>query len=396
MVLAIGIVVDDAIVVLENVERHHARGQLPRRARPRSRRCSEVTGPIIAIVLVLCAVFVPIAFLGGLTGELYRQFAVTISIAVVISGLVALTLTPALCALILKHDTTPPSAASSRWFNRWFARVTGALHRRRRLDDPPRRHRRDRCSSAWWRSRAGLWRITPGSLVPDEDQGFYISAVILPDGATLERTDKVVAEVEEAIRSQSRTTQDVIAFTGFDFLGGGFRNNAATIFVTQKHWDERKVTAPQLVGELFVKTAGIKEALVLAFNPPPIFGLGTAGGFEFYIQNRGDGGAKRLNEVTQQFLRAREPGPGAGRRADAVARQRAAALRRRRPREGEDARRADRRHLQRAVRHARHLLRQRLQQVRPRLAGADVGRAGVPQRGPTTSARCTCARTRAR
>ena len=94
----------------------------------------------------------------------------------------------------------------------------------------------------------------------------------------------------------------MIAFTGFDFLGGGFRNNAASIFVTQKHWDERKVTTPQLVGEVYMKTAGIKEALVLAFNPPPIFGLGTAGGFEFYIQNRGDGGAKRLSEVTQAFL----------------------------------------------------------------------------------------------
>jgi HAE1 family hydrophobic/amphiphilic exporter-1/multidrug efflux pump len=94
----------------------------------------------------------------------------------------------------------------------------------------------------------------------------------------------------------------VIAFTGFDFLGGGFRNNAASIFVTQTHWDERKVTTPQLVGEVFMKTAGIKEALVLAFNPPPIFGLGTAGGFEFYIQNRGDGGSKRLSEVTQAFL----------------------------------------------------------------------------------------------
>jgi HAE1 family hydrophobic/amphiphilic exporter-1/multidrug efflux pump len=147
----------------------------------------------------------------------------------------------------------------------------------------------------------GLWRITPGSLVPDEDQGFYITAVILPDGATLERTFKVVNQVEEAIRSNPNNL-DIIAFTGFDFIGGGFRNNAATLFVTQKPWDERKVTAAQLVGELFGKTAGIKEALVLSFNPPPIFGLGTAGGFEFYLQNRGEGGAKRLFDVSQAFL----------------------------------------------------------------------------------------------
>ena len=220
--------------------------------------------------------------------------------------------------------------------------------------------------------------MTPGSLVPDEDQGFYIAAVILPDGATLERTDKVVKQVEEAIRANP-ANQDIVSFTGFDFIGGGFRNNAATIFVTQMPWDKREVTAAQLVGELFGKTMGIKEALVLAFNPPAIFGLGTAGGYEFYIQNRGEGGAKRLDRGHAGVPRAREQRHGARRRADAVARDRAAALRRRRPREGEEARRADRRRVQRARRHARHLLRQRLQQVRPDVAGADVGRPGVPQ-----------------
>src|SRR5690606_33717315 len=147
-----------------------------------------------------------------------------------------------------------------------------------------------------------LWRLVPGSLVPDEDQGFYIAAVILPDGATLQRTDRVVAEVLEAIRSNP-VNEDAVAFTGFDFIGGSFRNNAATIFVTQKHWDEREgIATPQLVGELFMKTAHIKEALVLAFAPPPIFGLGQAGGFEFYIQNRGEGGSQRMAQVMQQFL----------------------------------------------------------------------------------------------
>jgi len=149
----------------------------------------------------------------------------------------------------------------------------------------------------------GLWKITPSSLVPDEDQGYYISAVILPDGATLQRTDKVVQEVLQIMKSNP-ANQDVVAFTGFDFLGGGFRNNAATIFVTQKHWDERQVSTQQLVGELFMKTAHIKEALVLAFNPPPIMGLGQAGGFEFYIQNRGEGGAAKLAEVMGQFMAA--------------------------------------------------------------------------------------------
>ncbi len=298
MVLAIGIVVDDAIVVLENVERIMHEEHLSTRESA-IKAMKQVTGPVVAIVLVLCAVFVPIAFLGGLTGELYRQFAATISIAVVISGFVALTLTPSLCVLILSREARRPNRFF-RWFNAWFGRVTQRYAR----------------GVAWMIRRsvlgvilfvgmvavaAGLWRITPGSLVPEEDQGFYIAAVILPDGATLERTDKVVNEVLKIIKSNPNN-EDAVAFTGFDFLGGAFRNSAATIFVTQKHWDERRVPVQALVGELFGRAAGIKEALVLAFNPPPIFGLGNAGGFELYVQNRGGGGAHRLSEVAQQFI----------------------------------------------------------------------------------------------
>ena len=297
MVLSIGIVVDDAIVVLENVERiMREEGVPPREAALKAMR--EVTGPIIAIVLTLVAVFIPIAFLGGLTGELYRQFAVTIAISVVISGVVALTLSPALCVMILKPHEAPNRFFAA--FNRWFARVTA-----RYTDGVVFLIRRGLVGLALFLGMvaitAALWKFTPSSLVPDEDQGFYIAAVILPDGATLNRTDRVVAKVEEAIRSNPNN-EDVVSFTGLDFIGGGFRNNAATIFVTQKHWDERKVTAAQLVGELFGKTMGIKEALVLAFNPPPIFGLGTAGGYEFYIQSQGNGGSKRLSEVVQAFL----------------------------------------------------------------------------------------------
>lgn len=297
MVLSIGIVVDDAIVVLENVERiMHEEHMDAREAAIKAMR--EVSGPVIAIVLVLCAVFVPIAFLGGLTGELYRQFAVTISIAVVISGIVALTLTPSLCVLILKREHKAPGRFFDA-FNRFFHRITG-----RYVSGVGFMVRRAGIGVLLFAGMValtiGMWRFTPGSLVPDEDQGFYISAVILPDGASLERTDKVVGEVIEIIKSNPYNL-DVVAFTGFDFLGGGYRNNAATIFVTQKHWDERPVEVTALVGELFGKTGHIKEALVLAFNPPPIFGLGTAGGFEFYIQNRGEGGAKRLAEVMQQF-----------------------------------------------------------------------------------------------
>src|SRR4029079_3094609 len=300
MVLAIGIVVDDAIVVLENVERiMHEQGLPPREAAILAMR--EVTSPIIAIVLVLCAVFVPIAFLGGLTGELYRQFAVTISMAVVISGIVALTLTPALCVTLVKAQRREKGGFFA-WFNRVFGRATDHYE-----------------TGVAWMIRRGaiglllfalmvggaawLWRITPGSLVPDEDQGFYIAAVVLPDGATLERTDNVVGEVLKAIQSNPANL-DVVAFTGFDFLGGGFRNNAATIFVTQVPWHERKVTTPQVVGDFFMKTAHIKEGLALAFGPPAIFGLGTAGGFEFYIQNRGNGGSQQMAQALGQFLGA--------------------------------------------------------------------------------------------
>jgi multidrug efflux pump len=309
MVLAIGIVVDDAIVVLENVERiMQEEGLPPRDAAVKAMR--EVTSPIIAIVLVLCAVFIPIAFLGGLTGELYRQFAVTISIAVVISGLVALTLTPSLCAVLLKPQHGAP-ARWFGWFNRGFARVT------------------DRYESgvAWMIRRGGvalllfagmvaltgvLWRITPGSLVPDEDQGWYFAPVLLPDGASLQRTEKVVQEVSAAIRSNP-FNEHVMAFTGFDFAGGFvFRENAATIFVTQTHWDKRPMPVGALVGEFYAKTGHIKEALAIAFPPPAIFGLGTAGGFEFYLQNRGEGGPKRLQEVAQQFIGAASQSPKLG------------------------------------------------------------------------------------
>jgi HAE1 family hydrophobic/amphiphilic exporter-1/multidrug efflux pump len=267
---------------------------------------TEVTGPVIAIALTLCAVFVPIAFLGGLTGELYRQFAVTISIAVVISAIVALTMTPALCAVTLKGAKRSPIRFFV-WFNDWFARVT------------------QRYSNAvlWMIKRgtiglllfggmvaitAGLWRATPGSLVPDEDQGFYISAVFLPEGSSLERTDKVVKEVIAAIQSNPNNEM-VVAFTGFDFLGGGYKNSAATLFVGQKHWDDRKVSAQELVGELFMKTAGIKDALVLAFNPPAIFGLGNTGGFEFYVQNRGEGGAEKLAQGMYTMMGAAQQSP---------------------------------------------------------------------------------------
>lgn len=300
MVLAIGIVVDDAIVVLENVERIMHEQHLPAREAA-ILAMKEVTGPVIAIVLVLCAVFVPIAFLGGLTGELYRQFAVTISIAVVLSGIVALTMTPALCVLMLKREHKQ-TARFFLWFNDWFHRMTGHY-----IGGVTFFMKRSLLGIFLFLGMVaitvGMFKLTPGSLVPDEDQGYYIGAVFLPDGASLERTDKVVKEVIAAIQSNP-ANEHVMAFSGMDFIGGGFKNNAATIFVSQKHWDERSVSTQELVGELFMKTGGIKEALVLAFNPPAIFGLGNTGGFEVYLQNRGEGGSKKLVEAMGPLMGA--------------------------------------------------------------------------------------------
>ena len=275
MVLSIGIVVDDAIVVLENVERIMREEGAP----PRGRDQGDARGdradhrdradagrgvhpdrvPGRPDGRALPAVRRHDRNLGG---DLRRGRADAFAGAF---------------ALILKPHEAPNRFFAA--FNRWFARVTA-----RYTDGVVFLIRRGLLGLALFLGMvavtAALWKYTPTSLVPDEDQGFYIAAVILPDGATLSRTDRVVAKVEEAIRSNPNN-EDVVSFTGLDFIGGGFRNSAATIFVTQKHWDERKVTAQELVGELFGKTMGIK-ALVLAFNPPPIFGLGTAGGYEFY------------------------------------------------------------------------------------------------------------------
>jgi HAE1 family hydrophobic/amphiphilic exporter-1/multidrug efflux pump len=298
MVLSIGIVVDDAIVVLENVERiMHEEGLSAFTAAQKAMK--EVSGPIIAIVLVLVSVFVPIAFLGGLTGELFRQFAITISIAVSFSGIVALTLTPALCVLMLRHEDKKVNPFF-KWFEHIFHRLTAKYVVGVRFF-----LRRGVLALlivlSMFALTANLWIKTPSSLVPEEDQGFFIVAVFLPDGAALQRTEKVVAEVLSAVQSND-ANEHVIAFTGFDFIGGGYKNSAATLFVTQKHWDNRQVSTQQLVGELFMKTAHIKEALVLAFNPPAISGLSNTGGFEVYLQNRGDGGAEKLQQAMYAIM----------------------------------------------------------------------------------------------
>ncbi|AZP13403.1 efflux RND transporter permease subunit [Undibacterium parvum] len=299
MVLAIGIVVDDAIVVLENVERlMNEEGMTPKDAAIEAMH--EVTGPVIAIVLVLVAAFGPIAFLGGLAGELYRQFAVTISIAVVLSGLVALTLTPALCALLLKPGAENHNRFFT-WFNGAFLRLT--------------KHYTNGVTFFLKRAVLGivvfagmivvtglLWKNVPGGLVPDEDQGYFIGAAIMPEGASLDRTNKMVMQVEDVMKT-NKNIDTTFALVGLDFLGGGgLKSSAATMFFPLKPWEERTQSAQQMVGESYMKTGRIKEGLPLFFSPPAIQGLGQTGGFEFYLQNMGEGGVKRLAELLPQLI----------------------------------------------------------------------------------------------
>src|SRR5438093_783198 len=298
LVLAIGIVVDDAIVVLENVERlMREDGMPPFEAALEAMR--EVSGAVIAIVLVLCAVFVPVAFLGGIAGQLYRQFAVTLTIAVLISGFMALTLTPALCAILMKRGDQHSRVFEP--FNRGFAWVTRTFLG---LVQLALKHRIASLLAFLGviGLAAGLFLRVPGSFVPPEDQGYLFATVQLPDGATLERTRKMSAELGKLIGEQP-AVQNVLAIAGFDLIGGGNKTNAATMFVPLKHWDVRKDnTAPVVARSIIVKASGLREGIALAFNPAAIRGLGTAGGLDVYLQATGASDPARLYQVTGAFM----------------------------------------------------------------------------------------------
>ncbi len=297
MVLSIGIVVDDAIVVLENVERlMREQGMEAKEAAIEAMR--EVSGAIVAIVLVLCAVFVPVAFLGGIAGQLYKQFAVTVAISVVISGFTALTLTPALCAILLHKGDH--GSRLFKPFNDGFARFTAGF-----LGGVSFALRRRLVSllifigvlalAAW------MFMRIPGSFVPSEDQGYVFSAITLPDGATLQRTG-IAGEQLRKMVTTNPAIENMFVITGFDLIGGGNKTNAATMFVPLKPWNDRDATAQQVVGDISKKAATLREGIAFAFNPPAIRGLGSSGGFEVYVQGRGDADPKKLAAVTQEFV----------------------------------------------------------------------------------------------
>ena len=303
LVLAIGIVVDDAIVVLENVERIMATEGLAARAAA-IKAMTEVSGPVIAIVLVLDAVFIPVAFMGGLAGEMYKQFAVTIAVSVTISGIVALTLTPALCALVLHHNDRPP-LAPFRLFNRVFDGATNVYA----------------AGVAFFIKRwaiglllfaamlgAGyyLFERVPSSLVPNEDQGYIIAAAFLPPAASLERTEKVMTTFSEDMRKLP-TTQDIISFAGFDILTFGLKSNAGVAFIPLTDWSQRMgpgQDSQSLAFQAMGIGSTIRDAFVLAFNPPPISGMSTTGGFEGYVQDRAGGGSGALAAKVGELLAA--------------------------------------------------------------------------------------------
>ncbi|MDQ6620939.1 MAG: multidrug efflux RND transporter permease subunit [Pseudomonadota bacterium] len=303
MVLAIGIVVDDAIIVLENVERLMREEHMsPFDAAMEAMR--EVQGAIIGIVMVLCAVFVPVAFIGGIAGQLYRQFAVTVAIAVVLSGVVALTLTPALCAILLKPGDHTGGMLDRMFvpFNRGFSWAT-----RKFLGTVDLALEWRVISLALFAVVLGLvallfWRI-PGSFAPPEDQGYIISAVVLPDGATLERTGRTTEQLRGMMQG-NQAIENVFVVNGFDLIGGGSKSNAATIFMPLKPWDQRRQTAPQLAQEVSGKGFGLTDGIAFAFNPPAIQGLGATGGFEVYVQGRTDADPQRLAQVTNEFIAA--------------------------------------------------------------------------------------------
>ena len=307
MVIAIGIVVDDAIVMLENVERlMHEKDMSPFDAAIASVR--EVGGAIIAIVLVLVSVFLPVAFLGGIAGALYRQFAITVAVAVVISGFVALTLTPALCALILRpRDAEAPTGNRFlRWFEARFNAVA-AWHGRtvRWLLGHPRTALG--LFVAILAANVVLIRLIPRGFIPSEDQGYVLGVVSLPDGASVSRTRTYMAEIVPEIMATPAPRSEVFhafAISGFDLIGGGEKTNAGTIFIPLIPWDQRKYSAEQLSGMLTGAVAKSSKGMCFVVNPPPIRGIGSAGGFEFYLQARDDDDPAKLGKVLDGLLAA--------------------------------------------------------------------------------------------
>ena len=298
MVLAIGVLVDDAIVVVENVERIMREERLPP-LQATIKAMEQILGAILGISVVLSAVFMPMLFFGGSVGAIYRQFAATLILTMAFSVLMALSLTPAMCATLLKPGHEDQD--EKRWFNRFFGKVT---HNYRSLTG------RILARSGRWfviylaivAATGWLFTKLPGSFLPDEDQGYFITLVQLPGGATQERTVEVLSQVEQFYLKQPEVER-VIGVGGFSFFGRG--QNAALVFTRLKDWDERKGaahSAQSVIGRAMGNFMRIKEAMVFAVNPPPIPELGAVGGFDFRLLDRTGQGREALLDVRNMVL----------------------------------------------------------------------------------------------
>ncbi|MCV2217741.1 efflux RND transporter permease subunit [Thauera sp. Sel9] len=322
MVLAIGIVVDDAIVVVENVERNIAAGLAPRDATYRAMQ--EVSGPIIAIALTLVAVFVPLAFMTGLTGQFYKQFAMTIAISTVISAFNSLTLSPALAALLLKghHDHRPDwlTRAMNRTLGGFFARFNRAFGRasedygRGVGGAIVRKGRMMGLYAVLLALTAGVSWILPGGFVPAQDKQYLISFAQLPNGASLDRTEEVIRRMGE-IALEQPGVQSAIAFPGLSINGFTNSSSAGIVFVTLKPFAERRaaeLSAGAITAALDSRYAAIKDAFIAVFPPPPVMGLGTLGGFKLQIEDRGALGYAELDAAARAFIAAAQEAPELG------------------------------------------------------------------------------------
>jgi hydrophobe/amphiphile efflux-1 (HAE1) family protein len=309
LVLAIGIVVDDAIVVVENTQRHlDEEGLAPTEATRRA--TAEVVGPVIATALVLMAVFIPIAFLPGITGELYRQFALTIAVSVGLSAFNALTLTPALCALLLR----PASAGRQRWlartWNRAFARLTAGYDRTVRLIV-----RRAVLAVVLLLVLAGtgalLLRAVPTGFAPTEDQGYLLVNVQLPDAASVERTDAVMRQIEQIVLD-TPGVETLVAIGGRSFISGVNGPNVGSLFPRLAPWSERTsapLQAAAILARLRARLGAVQEAIVVVFPPPPIRGISSGGGFQFMVQSVAGGSLEELDAATRQIIDAARQRP---------------------------------------------------------------------------------------
>lgn len=309
LVLAIAIVVDDAIVVVEDCARIVQQGKLsPRKATEKA--MSELQGPVIGEVLVLLSVFIPTAFISGITGELYKQFALTIAVSTAFSGLSALTLTPALCALFLNNKSVNHNFFIYRWFEKGFG-ATLNLYMKivgRFLQKPLVAIATYFiiCGIAFW----GFIKM-PTSYVPQEDMGYFMGSVQLPEGASLERTQKVLDEVTARLQKMPEV-KDVMAISGFSFLGGGSGSNMGALNVVLKPWKERKGKdhdVESVIERFNAACADIQEAEIFGVNPPAIPGLGMSSGLQMQLLDINNHGPAAMKEALQQITDAAEKNP---------------------------------------------------------------------------------------